>query len=94
MRLGHAEKIWLLLLALTALGAWFAETGHAGWPLSLLVAALIAAKGRLVIDHYMEMKTAHARLRRALHAFVTLMPLLVLLTHGFGDFLREITTLP
>jgi len=77
---GHAERIWLLLVGLTLAGAWLAETGHAGWPLTLMVASLIAVKGRLVIDHYMEMRSANTRIRRLLHAFVTVVPLLVLAT--------------
>lgn len=91
--LGHAEKIWLTLVGLTLAGAWFAETGHAGWPLSLIVAGLIAFKGRLVIDHYMEMTGANTRIRRVLHAFVTVVPLLVLFSHGWGDLLRRLTTI-
>ncbi|MEW5783304.1 MAG: cytochrome C oxidase subunit IV family protein [Pseudomonadota bacterium] len=92
-RLGHAEKIWLLLLALTLAGAWLAETGHAGWPLTFVVAGLIAFKGRLVIDHYMAITAAHPRIRRILHGFVTLVPLLVIFSHGWGDVLRRFTTL-
>jgi len=93
MKLGHAEKIWLLLLGLTLAGAWLAETGEAGWPLTLIVAGLIALKGRLVIDHYMEMTRASARLRRVLYAFVIIVPTLVLLSHGWGDSIRRMTTL-
>ncbi|MCX8085854.1 MAG: cytochrome C oxidase subunit IV family protein [Rhodocyclaceae bacterium] len=91
--MGHAEQIWLLLLGLTGTGAWLAETGQAGWPLSLTVAGLIAWKGRLVIDHYMEMTTADARLRRVMYAFIVAVPLLVLASHGLGDALRDFTTL-
>jgi hypothetical protein len=88
----QAERTWLLLLGLTLAGAWLAENGEAGWPLSLLVAGLIALKGHLVIDHYMEMKEANPRFRRLLHAFVTLVPLLVLLSHGWGPVIRRLTT--
>lgn len=91
--IGHTEKIWLLLVALTGAGAWLAETGHSGWVLSFVVAGLIALKGRLVIDHYMEMASANRRIRRVLHAFATIVPLLVLLSHGWGDVLKWLTTL-
>ncbi len=93
MKPGHAEQIWLLLVGLTLAGAWLAETGHAGWPLSFVVAGLIAFKGRMVIDHYMEMTTANATIRRLLHAFVTVVPLLVILSHGWGDVIRRLTTI-
>jgi len=90
---GKAEKYWLLLVALTLAGAWLAETGHAGWPLSLVVAGLIAFKGRTVIDHYMEITGAHPRIRAVLHGFVTLVPLLVVFSHGWGDLIRRWTTI-
>ncbi|MDP1653517.1 MAG: cytochrome C oxidase subunit IV family protein [Rhodocyclaceae bacterium] len=82
--MGHAEKIWLLLVGLTLAGAWLAETGQAGWPLTLVVAGLIAFKGRLVIDHYMEMSAANRHIRRLLYAFVTIVPLLVIASHGWS----------
>ncbi|MFN4148321.1 MAG: cytochrome C oxidase subunit IV family protein [Rhodocyclaceae bacterium] len=91
--IGKTEHIWLLLVTLTLAGAWLAETGHAGWPLTLTVAGLIAVKGRLVIDRYMEITPAHPRIRRILHGFVTVVPSMVIASHGWGDVLRRITTL-
>ncbi len=91
--IGHAECIWLLLVGLTLAGAWLAETGHAGWSLTLVVAGLIAFKGRLVIDHYMEMTGASAKIRYVLYLFASLVPVLVVLSHGFGDVLRRLTSI-
>lgn len=90
---GHAEKIWLSLVALTGAGAWLGETGQAGWWLSIIVAVLIALKGRLVIDHYMEMRDASPPLRRVLRLFVLLVPLMVLASHGFGSSIARITAI-
>lgn len=91
--MGHAEKIWLLLVGLTATGAWLAETGHSSWTLACVVAGLIAFKGRMVIDHYMEMTSANTRIRRVLYVFITIVPLLVLVSHGWSDVLRRLTTI-
>lgn len=91
--MGHAEKIWLLLVGLTATGAWLAETGHSSWPLAFVVAGLIGFKGRMVIDHYMEMTTANTRIRRVLHLFTIIVPVLVLLSHGWSDVLKRLTTI-
>jgi hypothetical protein len=91
--MGHAEKIWLLLVGLTGAGAWLAETGHSSWLLAFVVAGLIAFKGRLVIDHYMEMTSANSRIRRVLYVFVSIVPLLVLFSHGWSDVLRRLTTI-
>lgn len=93
MKPGPAEITWLMLVGLTAGSTFFAETGHAGWPLAFIVAALIGVKGRLVIDRYMEMRLAKRSLRYALYAFSGIVPLLVLLSYGGGDTLRRLTTL-
>jgi hypothetical protein len=93
MKPGHAESIWLLLIGLTLASATLAETGHAGWPLTLVVAGLIALKGRLVIDHYMDMTAANDRIRHVLYAFVIIVPGLIVFSHGWGHVLRRLTTL-
>lgn len=93
MKTPSAERIWLLLLGLTAAGAWLGETGGHGWALTLTVALLIAGKGRLVVDHYMGMRDANRTIRRVLYAFIILVPVLVLLSHGFGAAIARLTTL-
>lgn len=93
MRLGIAEKIWLALLGLTLAGAWLAETGEAGTPLTLVVAALIAVKGRAVIDYYMELRDAHPKIRRTLYAFNAAIPALVVVSHFFGDAIARLTAI-
>ena len=89
----HAERIWLLLIGLTAAGAWLGETGDHGWALTLTVAFLIGFKGRLVIDHYMGMRDANRIIRRVLYAFVVLVPMLVLLSHRFGTAIARLTAI-
>lgn len=91
--MGVAEKTWLGLTALTLLGAVLAETGHAGWALALAVAGTILIKGGLVIDRYMEMRAARPSFRLVLYAFVAVLAVLVLLTQGFGEALKRLTTI-
>lgn len=91
--MGRAEKTWLVLLGLTLTGALFAETGHASWFLALVVAGLIALKSRLVADYYMELRQARPRIRRAVYLFITLVPLLVVVSHGWSELIRRITTI-
>ena len=82
-----------MLIGLTFLGAFFGETGNAGWPLALTVACLIFVKGAVVIDHYMEMRTANQRIRNVLRLFVTLLPVLVIISFGWGEAIRRLTIL-
>jgi len=93
MSIRLTEWTWLTLVGLTGASTFFAETGHAGWPLTLVVTGLIAIKGRLVIERYMEMATALRGLRLALYTFLGITTLLVLLSHGTGETLRRLTTL-
>ena len=91
--MGTAEKTWVGLVGLTLFGAVLAETGHAGWPLTLAVMGAILVKGGLVIDRYMEMPTARASFRWTLYAFAGVLSLMVLLTQGFGEALKRLTTI-
>lgn len=88
---GHAERIWLLLVGLTLAGAGLGEMGGQGWPLTVTVAFLIAFKGRLVVDHYMEMRRASPVLRRLVLAFTVVLPILALLTHVFGPDIARVS---
>jgi cytochrome c oxidase subunit IV len=93
MTIAAAERVWVLLLALTAAGALLGETGGRGWALTLTVALLIALKGRLVIDHYMGMRDANRTIRRVLYAFVVVLPVLVILSHAYGAVIARITAI-
>ena len=89
--IGQAEKIWLLLIGLTLVGIFFAETGRAGWLLTMTVVVLIMVKGGLVIDYYMDMRSANQRIRNVLRFFIIIIPVLVILVHGLGDEIQQIT---
>ncbi len=91
--MGHTEKIWLSLLGFTLAGAWLAESGQAGWPLTLAVVFLICVKATLVIDHYMEMRFANTWIRAVLFGFVGMVALLVIVSHGWSELIRKLTTL-
>lgn len=91
--IGHAERIWLILIGLTLVGALLGETGNAGWLLTSTVVILIALKGGIVIDYYMEMRSANQRIRNFLLLFIILVPILVILSHGWGESIRRLTTL-
>lgn len=89
--IGHTERVWLVLVGLTLAGAWLGDAGSAGWLLTLTVAFLIGFKGMMVIDHYMEMRLANRRMRRALFIFIALVILLVIIGYGWGDEFRRLT---
>lgn len=84
---------WLALVALTLGGAWLAEAGEPGFALTLFIAAAIAFKARLVMDHFMELPDASPRLRRPMYLFFLLIPALLLATWAFGPHIARLTAL-
>ncbi|MCW8930105.1 MAG: cytochrome C oxidase subunit IV family protein [Gammaproteobacteria bacterium] len=90
--IGNSEKIWLILIGLTLVGIFFAETGQAGWLLTMTVATLIILKGSLVIDYYMDMRSANQRIRNVLRFFIIIIPVMVIMVHGLGDEIRQLTS--
>ena len=89
--IGKAERIWLSLIGLTFIGVFLGERGQAGWVLTLTAVSLIVIKGSMVIDYYMDMRTANQKIRHTVKLFVILIPVLVILVHGWGDEIRRIT---
>ncbi|MCK5664061.1 MAG: cytochrome C oxidase subunit IV family protein [Thiotrichaceae bacterium] len=90
--IGRAERIWLMLIGLTLVGIFFAETGRAGWLLTMTVVILIVLKGNFVIDYYMDMRSANQRIRNVLRFFIIIIPILVILVHAWGDEIRRLTS--
>ncbi|MBV7459769.1 MULTISPECIES: cytochrome C oxidase subunit IV family protein [unclassified Acidovorax] len=81
-RLFHRiDALWLALLAATALTTWLGERAGAqglGTGAAVLVLALAAAKGCLIILDYMELRHAPALWRRLLLGWLAAVVLLVL----------------
>lgn len=90
--IGLAEKIWFTLIGLTLIGIFFAETGRAGWLLTMTVVFLIVVKGNFVIDYYMDMRSANQRIRNVLRFFIIIIPVLVILVHAWGDEIGRLTS--
>lgn len=67
--------LWLLLVALTLGGALLGETAEPGYLLLTVVVITMAIKGRVVIDHFMELKNAHPLIRRLMQAYFYVLPL-------------------
>ena len=91
MRFSAADRTWVLLIALTALGVWLKAGLDAGALLGFAVAGVIALKGRLVIDHYLELPHAHPWLRRVMRAYFWLLPALVVASTLGGETIRRLT---
>lgn len=84
------DQAWLLLVVLTFTGALLAEHAESNFAVVLLVAAMTVFKGRLVIDHFMELGQASAVIRRVVGIFGLLVPLLLLVTWLWGPQLARL----
>jgi hypothetical protein len=82
-----------LLVALTLGGAVIGETTEPGLAATLAIALSMAFKGRMVIDHFMGLKTANRAIRGLMRAYFYVIPLVIVLTSLFGDALARLTTL-
>lgn len=87
------DVLWLLLVALTLGGALIGEAAEPGIAVTLVISLTMALKGRVIIDHFMELKTANRRIRNLMRAYFYVLPLMTLLTYLFGDWLARLTTL-
>lgn len=84
---------WLLLVLLTLSGLLLGDSQRPGWPIVLMIALVMALKGRLVIDQFMELGTARRGIRRPVRLFALLFPGMVLLVYFLGDEIARLTTL-
>lgn len=87
------DLLWLLLVALTLGGALIGEAAEPGIAVTLVICLTMAFKGRVIIDHFMELKTANRTIRNLMRAYFYVLPLMTVLTYVFGDWLARLTTL-
>lgn len=67
--------LWIILVVLTLGGSLVGETTEPGYVLMLVVTLTMAVKGRMVIDHFMELKNAHPLIRRLMQGYFYVLPL-------------------
>lgn len=87
------DQIWILLLTLTLGGVAVGEGAEPGFWVTLLIAGITAVKGRMVIDHFMEVGDALPSIRRLVRIFGLLVPSLMVLTYLFGPQIARVTGL-
>jgi len=73
--------LWVILVVLTLAGSLLGETAEPGYALMLVVTLTMAIKGRMVIDHFMELKHANRLIRRLMQAYFYVLPLATVLSY-------------
>ncbi|WP_250655905.1 cytochrome C oxidase subunit IV family protein [Alkalimarinus coralli] len=89
----HLDVYWLLLIAMTLISAAIAEKAEPSLLITIVIAAMIVIKARLVIDHFMELKSASPYIYHLMNAYFYLFPLMAVLVWLFPETLAEWTRL-
>lgn len=89
-RINH---LWLLLITLTLFSAYMAEQSKPGLFSIVIIALVVGIKGRVIVDHFMELKNAHTVLRTLMRAYFYVIPALIILVYLFPEQIAKWTTL-
>ena len=87
------NRLWLLLIGLTLFTAFMAEQAHQGLFSVTIIAVALGIKGRIIVDYYMELKTAHALLRILMRAYYYVIPAMIILVYLFPEPIARWATL-
>lgn len=87
------NRLWLLLVGLTLFSAYMAESAQPGLSATATMALVLAFKGRIIVDHFMDLKHAHIVLRSLMRFYFYVIPALIMLVYFFPEQLAHWTRL-
>lgn len=87
------DRLWLLLIALTLFSAYMAERDTQGFNSILILALVLAIKGRIIVDYFMELKSAHRLVRTLMRVYYYVIPLMIIAVYLFPDQIAQWTRL-
>ena len=87
------DALWLLLISLTLFSAYMAERAEPGFISVAIMAAVLAIKGRIIVDHFMELKHAHKLLRTLMRVYFYVIPALIIIVYLFPEQIAKRTSL-
>ena len=89
----HLKYYWFLLMAMTLINAAIAEQAEPSLLITIMICAMIVIKARLVIDHFMELKSASPYIYHMMNAYFYIFPLVAVLVWLYPETLAEWTSL-
>ncbi|MCF6190985.1 MAG: cytochrome C oxidase subunit IV family protein [Cocleimonas sp.] len=87
------DYLWLILITLTLFSAYMAERAEPGFVSIAIMAAVLAIKGRIIVDHFMELKDAHPLLRTLMRTYFYVIPAMMILVYLFPEQIAKWTAL-
>jgi hypothetical protein len=70
-----------------------AERANPGFISVAIMAVVLAIKGRIIVDHFMELKHAHKVLRSLMRTYFYVIPSLIIIVTLFPEQIAKLTTL-
>lgn len=87
------NTFWVILISLTLFSAYMAEQAKPGLTSILIMSLVLAIKGRIIVDHFMELKDAHVVLRTLMRVYFYVIPTLIILVYLFPEQIAKWTVL-
>ena len=87
------NTLWLILIVLTFFSAYMAEQAKPGLMSIIIMALVLTIKGRIIVDHFMELKDSHVVLRTLMRVYFYVIPALIILVYLFPDQIAKWTVL-
>ncbi len=87
------NTLWIVLIILTLFSGYMAERGTVSFYSVTIMAAVLAIKGRIIVDHFMELRNANKILRTLMRMYFYVIPALIIIVHLFPDEIASWTAL-
>ncbi len=87
------NTLWLILIVLTLFSAYMAEQAKPGFNSVAIMALVLAIKGRIIVDYFMELKESHVVLRTLMQVYFYVIPALIILVYLYPEQIAKWTAL-
>ncbi len=93
LEIKRIDALWIALIGLTLFSAYMSERATPSFISVAIMAIVLAIKGRIIVDHFMELKHAHIVLRSLMRAYFYVIPSLIIVVYLFPEEIAKWTTL-
>jgi len=87
------NRLWIILIGLTLFSAFMAEQPSQGLGSISIMALVLAIKGRIIVDYFMELKTANRLLRTLMQVYFYVIPAMIIAAYLFPEQIAQWATL-
>ncbi|MCK5917128.1 MAG: cytochrome C oxidase subunit IV family protein [Cocleimonas sp.] len=87
------DALWVFLIGLTLFSAYMAERSTPSFTSIAIMAAVLAIKGRIIVDHFMELRHANKVLRTLMRLYFYVIPTLIILVYLYPEQIAKWTAL-